>query len=675
MAYKPSKLDIGSIKRKLPPTERTLNYNLYFGPKAALGRPLSASKPKKTLHAGSLLSFAAISVLSVSLVFSLIYLSKVRSSSGEILGAATSAYNDLDLASSNMQTRNFDEALALFKSAQNSLETAQDKLDEHRYAVLIAPQARSANSVLEGAYFLSEAGRNLASALQLFDELKVNSQGVQDIKFNERLGQNHRLLSSALSLLNDAKVRLKAGADLPEAYRQTVAQALVNVDAMTAVLEKLIEMEDLYLLLFGSGQKTYLLVFQNYDEMRGTGGFIGTYGILKIDNGKIKSLNIDSIYDLDGKITIGIAAPGPFQPDIKRWGIRDANWFADFSLTAKKLLYFLEQAQETADGVIATTPKLFEELIRLIGPVYMEQYGVTLTADNFQELVQHKTSVDYDTEANEPKKFLADFAPVLLNRLMDLKKENWLVLFQTLYDNFSAKQILLYSKDAPLQDKIGKLNFGGRVLPAKQDYLAVVNSNMGGTKTDLEVASEVELNTKVQADGSVLNYLKISRHNTSDQVNRNYLRVLVPEGSELVSSIGIEDGRHLTSYVEGLVYDHDLADWDRGELKWDKVFVRTESGKTEFAAWVTVSPGEKREILFVYKLPFKVKTNFFDRARDYSILIQKQGGAKPYLFNHHFDSEELAPVWTTSNVVIDSDIRFNSVSNRDDYWATVLVPN
>src|SRR6185503_15609297 len=112
-----------------------------------------------------------------------------------------------------------------------------------------------------------------------------------------------------------------------------------------------------------------LMLFQNYDEIRGTGGFIGTYGVVKVENGKIQSLKIDSIYDLDGSNYSRIAAPGPFQPEIPKWGMRDANWFADFPTSAKKILQMYEHGVETADGVIAFTPQLFENILNLTGPI------------------------------------------------------------------------------------------------------------------------------------------------------------------------------------------------------------------------------------------------------------------------------------------------------------------
>ncbi|MBI2355638.1 MAG: DUF4012 domain-containing protein [Candidatus Doudnabacteria bacterium] len=666
MTYIPSKFDIGPVRRKFPSENKSPNRHLYS---QSLGR----RKSPKQFRFEPLFSFTFFAAISASLVYSLAFVTQTREESQQILGAATAAYADLSQASASLQSQKFEEASVLFKSAQENLLLAQEKLDQYRYASLVSAQTRSANNVLLGAYLLSEAGRSITSALQLFDDLSVDSQGVRTGDFTKKLSENFELLLSAKNMLDQAQAKLELSSDLPADYQNAIGNASQSIRRLSSMLENLTNLEDLYLSFFGGQNKTYLLVFQNNDEVRATGGFIGTYGVVKIDNGEIKRLVIDSIYDLDGRITKRIAAPGPFQPVIAEWGARDANWFSDFSLSSQKLLYFLEQGQETADGVIALTPKLFTDLLALVGPISMEQYGVILTEANFQDVVQYKTSYDYDKQKNEPKKFLSDFAPIVLNRLADLKSDRWFAFFQILSDNLMSKQILLFSKDEATQSKISKLNFGGLIQDADGDYLAVINSNMGGTKTDLEIAQTADLTTKIYGDGTIINYLKIARNNTSNEDNRDYLRVLVPRGSELLSVDGVDPGLHLKSYAEGLAYDNDLAAWDEGELKWERVFVRTESGKTAFSAWLTTPASASREVLFVYRLPFKVKTNFLRPTSSYSLLIQKQSGSLPYEFHQRLDSEALVPIWTTANAVIGSDVEFNSAVSRDDYWAVILA--
>ena len=389
---------------------------------------------------------------------------------------------------------------------------------------------------------------------------------------------------------------------------------------------------------------------------RSTGGFIGTYGVLKTENGSIAQLKIDSIYDLDGKIYELVAAPGPFQPDIKRWGIRDANWFVDFPTSARKLLDFYEKGEQTADGVMSFTPKIFENLLELTGPIEMKDYGVTLTAENFQEIVQYKTSIDYDVVENEPKKMLADFAPILLDRLSGFSNETWLNFMQIMQNNLDQRHIMVYSKEAETQKIIENLGFSGKVLSTQYDYLSINNSNLGGTKTDLEIDQKANLRSKILSDGSVLNTLSITRTNPTTQMNRSFVRILVPIGSDLIASEGFDNDPVHSSSADGLEMDPDLAAWDN----------RIEAGKTEFVGWFKVDGNNEKTISLTYMLPFKVSST-------YSLLVQKQAGSKPVNFEANLNLGNRQPAWISPRVYESINaLGYQSDTNTDDFFGVVF---
>jgi hypothetical protein len=641
MTYKFSNFDIKSARSKAE-EEIPLIQPIFD----AVKKPAVRRKFGKQL-----LSFSLVAILIISLIQSVLYLSSAKNASGEILGVATTAYSDLNNASKNLTEQNLVQASELFVSASNNVKIAQDRLNDYKALTWIAPQANSADHILAGAGYLARAGERLTSALNIFSELKVSSKGVETSDFEQKLSANKEALEQTRDLVYQSAAEFNQVKSIPLDYQDTLQKAKDQVGQLGMVLDKLIGLENMYLGIFG-GNKTYLLIFQNYDEQRATGGFIGTFGVLKANNGTISSLNIDSIYDLDGKINELVAAPGPFQPDIKRWGIRDANWFADFPTSARKLLYFFEKGQETADGVIATTPKLFEDLLEFVGPIEMKEYGVTLTAENFQEVVQYKTSVDYDRKENEPKKMLADFAPMLLDRLKNLPQDRWLQFFQIMQNNLNQRQILVYSKEQGVEKSIEELGFSGKVLETDQDYLQIVNSNLGGTKTDLEMEQVVNLKSKILSDGSILNTLNITRKNTSGQTNRNYLRVFVPNGTELISSDGFDQANYYSSTSDGMRTDPDLAMWDEGVLR-GNVFVRKESGKSQFAGWLNVGPESEKSVTLTYMLPFKL-------GGVHSLLLQKQAGSSPYSFE-----------WSITGSTLNNQ-NYNSNNNTDNFWGFVV---
>lgn len=600
------------------------------------------------------------------------YVDNAQITSGQVLGDATSAYEDLNEANESLGLQDFTTARNKFSDAQSNLAAAQETLDKFRLLSLVAPPARSADNILTGAYFLAEAGKNLTTAMQLFDELSVTSDGIGTVNFTEKLQQNHNLLKNSLLFLSYAEEKFNDVSGLPADYNETLKTAQEQIKTLNSVLSDLVDLEDLFLSFFGSEPKTYLIVFQNYDEIRATGGFIGTYGVLNYQNGKINKLKIESIYNIDGSLTKQIAAPGPFQPDIKKWALRDSNWFVDFPTSAQKMLEFFEMESETADGVIALTPEIFIDILKMIGPIEMTEYGVTLDSDNFQEIVQDQTSINYDRKLNQPKKFLDDFAPIMLDRLSNLGKEQWFEMFQIMKNNFSERQMMVYSTDSETQEKIHKLGFDGSIKEAEHDYLSVFNSNLGGTKTDLDIKQSIFFTSEIKDSGEIENTVRIIRSNSSIDANKNYARILVPYGSNIINSTGFSDIVQLSSESEGYESDTNLRSWDNS-VRIGNVYVRTEANKTEFSGWIETAGKSTSEITIKYTIPGKINTNFFNRNQGHSLLFQKQPGNLETYFEGEWILNNNNVVWQSPNTEFSNQtVKFNALTTTDQYWGLVL---
>ncbi|PSO44392.1 MAG: hypothetical protein BRC23_01125, partial [Parcubacteria group bacterium SW_4_49_11] len=183
------------------------------------------------------------------------------------------------------------------------------------------------------------------------------------------------------------------------------------------------------MLLEFAGQKykrKYLFVFQNNQEVRASGGFIGTYGVMRIHKGEVENLDIQSIYDADGQLRKRVIPPKPLQSLTRQWHLRDANWFADFPVSAQRMIQFYEHTGgPTVDGVIALTPPVVRDLVEIVGPIEMPAYNTTVTADEFVRIVQQQTSVKYDKERNNPKAFINDLAPKILERVFTADQDKY----------------------------------------------------------------------------------------------------------------------------------------------------------------------------------------------------------------------------------------------------------
>ena len=133
--------------------------------------------------------------------------------------------------------------------------------------------------------------------------------------------------------------------------------------------------------------QTYLLLLQNTGELRPTGGFWGTYGVMTVKDGEIVSLDTDDIYAVD-VLSIGHIDTAPPEPlkkylGVDTWYLRDKNWSPDvptsvrtgFAAYAEEIAFASSPTQTGSipatefDGAILITPAVGEALLAALGPM------------------------------------------------------------------------------------------------------------------------------------------------------------------------------------------------------------------------------------------------------------------------------------------------------------------
>src|SRR3989344_3076780 len=151
---------------------------------------------------------------------------------------------------------------------------------------------------------------------------------------------------------------------------------------------------------------------------------------------------------------------------------------------------------------------------------------------------------------------------IMSKALSSSPKLYWGPLFQSMLMQVNQKHIMFYLSDKDAQEGVEALNAAGRIKPFEGDYLHINDANMGGAKSNLFVDESVEQNYEIDSDGSITKKLTISYKNPQppsdcnlergnlclNGILRNWFRIYVPKGSELVSSIGSEV--KMTTYDE-----------------------------------------------------------------------------------------------------------------------------
>ncbi len=379
--------------------------------------------------------------------------------------------------------------------------------------------------------------------------------------------------------------------------------------------------------------RRYLVLFQNDAELRPTGGFLTAYAVIEVSSGKVNIVQSNDIYTLDEKFPQKITAPEPvkkYLPNVSYWYLRDQNLSPDFKVSMDTFYpnYKLTKSPEV-DGVVAVDTQLLVDLLKVTGPIGVAGFG-NYSADEdkrcncpqvFYELekfADQEGPVVWDPAGTGKiifaprnygarKSFIGPMMQAVLANVMAQPKGRFPKLFETAMAAIAQKHVQLYFNKPEVQQAAESFNLAGRVREADGDYLFVVDTNFAGAKTNAWVTYTAEQDIKVEGDGAVTKTLTLTYKNPQEffsdekgtvKLNgkfRDWLRVYVPKGSELVEAKGFETGQ---------ASGEDL-------------------GKTVFEGFFTLTPLNVHTITLKYKLPVKIK-------KPYKLLIQKQAGAKDF---------------------------------------------
>ncbi len=382
-------------------------------------------------------------------------------------------------------------------------------------------------------------------------------------------------------------------------------------------------------LLGVEGARTYLLLAQNSDELRATGGFISGAGLVQVDQGQLGEMDFTDSYTIfNPDIDHPLAPPDLEQAmDAQILLFRDANWSADYPPSARvaQALYQLDTGAAT-DGVIAFDLEATQRIVAALEPLTLPGYPEPITAANVLTAMRQIWADPLATENTVAeagksdwwlyrKDFMGDLAGAARARL-ESGQVDFGQLARALYTSLQEKHVLVTVNDPATATLLAEAGWSGAVTPGDGDYLLVVDSNVGWNKVNSLVQRTTNYSVAPQADGSLLADLElVYRHQgeASDQpcehVARygdsyeemmrrcyfNYIRVLVPAGAELLSAEGFEQ---------------------------DQVTVKSgERDTTQLAGSLITPSGATRSVRLSYRLPSGLLSDDVYRLR-----VQKQPG-------------------------------------------------
>jgi hypothetical protein len=373
--------------------------------------------------------------------------------------------------------------------------------------------------------------------------------------------------------------------------------------------------------------KRYLLLTQDPAELRPTGGFIGSFGTITFDKGRITERKFQDVFllDLPWDYPFVTAPPaltnyllGPKQG----WQLADSNWSPDFPTSAREAvtLYRNEGGAGAVDGVLGITTYTIDALLAITGPVTVPDYGVTIAAGETTLKVLQNTRVATDPAANR-KVFLSAFADQLFSSLLALPPGRWADLAAQGDQLRAGRLLLAWFADAAAEQEMTTLGFDGAIRMDPGDYVYPVDSNVSpASKLNAVTDRSLDLAVSLDPYGNADNTLAVTWNNRIDTPDGApyralptlqglttlgmYFRLYVPERSR-VEAVSAGTTSPITAPA-------DVAD---------------ESGRTVIPNYFRIPPGQAH-LGYRWVSPYAADLGE-DGIATYRLVIQKQPGLRP----------------------------------------------
>jgi hypothetical protein len=436
--------------------------------------------------------------------------------------------------------------------------------------------------------------------------------------------------------------------------RAVEARGYINTKQLPAAIQSRLDAVDRLLMLGQSGMRlfqvlpdlagvekpqTYLILVQNRDELRGTGGFITAFGLLHIDHGQI------SIDDIKDSIPVNDVAEEREIPEALAYLMqasylvsRDANWSPDYPTSATEIqAMYPFAAGIISDGVIAIDQRFLASLLEIFGPLPLPDVSGRIDADNLQAvLAKYKDNAIESGSPEKRKNIIIVLGLALADKIKETNQpQQQIKLAKLLYQQMGQGHLQVYFNDLEAQKVLHQLGMDGAVNPGEGDFLMLVDSNVNFSKVDAFIQRSMNYHVNLSDPQNPSAAIRLRYQHTQAGTEPCHQGLPEPQnestGRYYYSRCYWDYWRLLQldgTQLRSAQFDPVPATYFDDNKGW-KNEVETSPGENRtqvFAGLVVVPQGDAKEVVVNTQLPENVLSKPVANKLIYRLRIQKQAG-------------------------------------------------
>lgn len=552
-----------------------------------------------------------------------------KSKGEEALATASEAFTSLEGATTSVISGDASAPEGLFADAEKLFAEATEKsqfLLNYESKWLPEPtQVKSLRNLLDSGALIASVGQDLSAAKLAFENLPAEGSLTDYINTN------------SINYLEPAADKMQRVSDL---LKITDLSGTPYQEKFIELKEKIYELSDLLnlwkeskpslLKILGSDTpQKYLVLLMNNDEMRPGGGFIGSYALLDLNQGKLTNFDFHDVYELDDRFQTHYDIPvHELKKIVYEWRLRDSHISPDFVDSAKKAAWFLaEEGGGTVDGVIGINLSAAQAMLEVTGSLKTAALSKEVGAENFSTVVSTLVEAKVFGKSS-PKVFLKDLIAAFIEKSKDKTIQKNLGLAALLQAR--KKQILFYHSDPSVQSFLSAMDLDASI-PAlntpDSNFLMPVFTNIGANKTDRYIKMSLTHNTQILKDNSIVGQITLKRTHT---FNKEVLATLKAQAAEFGFTAwnkdleGIMGNADNHTAIRLYIPENSRILETRGILR-DEIqfFYDPLEDISYYFIDQTLKPGESKEFTISYALPFNLSD-----SGEFNFTIYKQPGLK-----------------------------------------------
>jgi hypothetical protein len=543
----------------------------------------------------------------------------------------------------------FENALEKANNSKTFFEMARKTsapLSKEVNFIGLSDQAKSIREKIDSGENLSLASSQILKGVIVIRN--VYSGNSTNPKDDLETGVNS--LSEAYSLIQKSELQGKMPGNINREFGD-ILPLISLLSNSSGVLPKILGFDS---------EKTYLILFQNNQQIRPGGGVVEAVGVLSINAGKIDKFQVLNTKDLDEKLNTHVEPPFAVRRYLhaSNFYLKDSSSdpnFVNDAINAASI-YKLETGTEV-DGVIGINLNFIKDLITNLGSVKVDGVGE----------VNSKNIYSISQKADD--KFMQQLVNSVGKKFFQNTKKQYFSNSRVVGQALARKEILFALKDQDIQSIFSAEGLSSDLVDNRtqtqnqiKDYFGISEEDFSEKGINNFISRSVSKEVVIGNSGKVSSVATVAFSNSNPEIiYRNYFELILPEGSRIEEvSVGGRKVDTIPAVTDFLTYEK------KGFVAPKKLEIeeREEANKSVFGFLIVISPQSVETIKITYSIPFRISTG---SPAKYSLLINKQPGVEPYPFDLTFSlpkNTSVLPVSSYSGEILkDQELNFILTQN------------